>query len=284
MSVREFRLPVRKFPTLVKWIFLITISLVMLFPLYWGLITSFKPLAEVVAKPPIFIPKNPVGFDNYIEVFKRLPIVSYYRNSLVVASVVTVAKLFTSSLAGFIFAKYEFPGKRILFLVVLVTMMIPFQVIAIPIYLFFNDLHLLDTLWALILPSLVSGFGIYLLRQFIITIPNELIYAARIDGCSEFGIYWRIILPQCKPALAALGILAFNHSWDDFFWPILALESKELFTLPFGIHMFGSFMGLSFYTHILMAAAMLAIIPVIIIFLFAQRQFIEGLTLTGLKG
>jgi len=285
MSVSVYRLSFRKFPTLLKWIFLITFSILMLFPIYWGLVTSFKPLGEVVAKPPIFFPKDSVGFDNYIEVFERVPILNYYRNSLVVAVVVTVAKLFTSSLAGYVFAKHVFPGKNILFIIVLATMMLPFQVIAIPVYLLFNQLKLLDSLWALIIPNLVSAFGIFLMRQFIKSIPNELIDAARIDGCTEFGIYWRIILPQCKPALSALGILAFIHSWDDFFWPILALDSKDVFTLPFGIHMFGSHIGgLSYYTHILMAAAMLAIIPVLILFLFAQRQFIEGLTLTGLKG
>jgi len=284
MTVSEYHWLTRRIPSVIKWGFLIIISVVILFPLYWGAITSFKPLAEVVDKPPIFFPKNPVGFSNYVEVFSRIPLLTYYRNSLIVAAVVTISKLFTGSLAGFIFAKYKFPGKDFIFLIVLVTMMLPFQVIAIPVYLLFNDLHLIDTLWALIIPNLISGFGIYLLRQYIKTIPDELLDAARIDGCSEFRIYWNVVLPQCKPALAALAILSFNHSWDDFFWPILALESKNNFTLPFGLHSFGSFMGLTFYTHILMAATMLAIVPVLIIFLIAQRQFIEGLTLTGLKG
>ena len=122
------------------------------------------------------------------------------------------------------------------------------------------------------------------MRQFIISIPTELMDAARIDGCSEFGIYWRIVLPQCGPALSALGILVFMHSWDDFFWPILALETKGNFTLPFGLHTFGAFTGFTYYTHLLMAAAVLSIVPVLIFFLFAQRQFIEGMTMTGLKG
>lgn len=274
----------RKIPVAIKWLFLIIISLIILFPLYWGFITSFKPLSEVVVKPPLFFPENSVGLSNYREVIDRIPIITYYRNSLIVATIVTLSKLFTGSLAGFIYAKYEFPGKNISFFLILITMMIPFQVIAIPVYLLFNDLNLIDTLGALIIPNLISGFGIYLLRQYIKTIPNELLDAARIDGCSEFRIYWNVVLPQCKPALAALAILSFNRSWDDFFWPILALESQSNFTLPFGLHTFGSFMGLSFYTHILMAATMMAVIPVLIAFLFAQKQFIEGLTLTGMKG
>lgn len=284
MQVNLLRNPADRISNLLKWVFLILIAVFMLFPFYWALNTSFKPQAEVVAKPPIFFPKNPVGLDNYIEVFNRIPLTTYYKNSLIVAVAVTVAKLFSSSLAGYIFAKYKFPGSRFLFILVLATMMIPFQVIAIPVYLLFNQFQLLDTLWALIIPNLVSAFGIFLMRQFIISIPTELMDAARIDGCSEFGIYWKIVLPQCGPALSALGILVFMHSWDDFFWPILALETKKHFTLPFGLHTFGAFTGFTYYTHLLMAAAVLSILPVLIFFFFAQRQFIEGMTMTGIKG
>jgi multiple sugar transport system permease protein len=259
---------------IVKWGFVILTAVVVLFPFYWA----------VMAKPPIFFPHNPVGFANYQEIIRRVPLLSYYRNSLTVSGLVTLSTLLTCSLAGYIFAKFDFFAKRVLFIVILATMMIPFQVIVIPIYIIFHSLKLLDSLWALIIPGLVSAYGIFLMRQFMKTIPSELIDAARIDGCSEFGIFWRVVIPLCKPALSALGIFTFMLSWDDFFWPLLVLQSEKNFTLPFGVYQFGSWMIHGQYTPLIMAIATMAMIPVLIVFLIGQRQFIEGITLTGLKG
>jgi multiple sugar transport system permease protein len=267
-----------------KWGFVILTAALILFPFYWAVMTSFKPVTEVIAKPPIFFPREPVGFSNYQEVLGRVPLLSYYRNSLIVAGLVTVSTLLTSSLAGYIFAKFDFFAKRVLFIAILATMMIPFQVIVIPVYIIFKDLNLLDSLWGIIIPGLVSAYGIFLMRQFMKTIPNELIDAARIDGCSEFGIFRRVVMPLCKPVLAALGIFTFMLSWDDFFWPLLILQSEKNLTLPIGVNMFGSWMIHGQYTPLIMSIATMAMVPVLIVFLVGQRQFIEGITLTGLKG
>jgi multiple sugar transport system permease protein len=267
-----------------KWGFVVLVSATILFPFYWTVLTSFKSVPETITMPPTFFPREPVGFSNYQEVLRRVPVLSFYRNSIIVASCVTLATLLTSSLAGYIFAKFDFFAKRFLFIAILATMMIPFQVIVIPVYIIFKNLGLLDTLWALIIPGLVSAYGIFLMRQFMKTIPDELIDAGRIDGCSEFGIFWRIVIPLCKPALSALGIFAFMASWDDFFWPLLVLRTQDRLTLPIGVNMFGSWFIAGNYTPLIMAIATMAMLPVLVIFLIAQRQFIEGITLSGLKG
>lgn len=267
-----------------KWTLIGLTAVVLLFPLYWGFMGSFKPQKEAIAKPPIFFPHNPVGLENYREVLGRVPMLLYYRNSLVVAGAVTLSCLFTCSLVGYIFAKFDFFAKRLLFIIILATMMIPFEVLLIPIYIIFRDLKLLDTLWALMIPGLVSAFGIFLMRQFMKTIPTDLIEAARIDGCSEFGIFWRVVMPLCKPALSALAIFTFLASWDNFLWPLIVLQGAKKLTVPIGVMMFSEWMIWNNYPHLVMACAVMAMLPMLIVFVLAQRQFIEGIAMTGLKG
>jgi multiple sugar transport system permease protein len=279
MTVRQWRISSLVLAALL-WLGFAT---VMLFPFYWSLVTSFKPPRELTAFPPIFWPREFSAIANYRQVLQEIPMGRFYLNSLYVASVSTVAVLFTSSLGGYVFEKFRFPAKEVLFLGIVATMMVPFPVRVIPLYLIFRDLGLLDTLAGLYVGALMSAYGVFLMRQFMKGIPSELLDAARIDGSSEFGIYARIVLPLCKPALSALGIFHFMSEWDSFLWPLLVIDSMVRRTLPLGIASYRHGFGMLEWNKI-MASAMLAMIPVVIVFLIGQRQFIAGITLTGLKG
>jgi multiple sugar transport system permease protein len=255
----------------------------MLFPFYWGLVTSFKPPPELVTDPPIFWPRQFSAIRNYSIVLDEIPIIRYFFNSLYVSTVSTVAVLFTASLAGYIFEKINLPKKNLIFIGILATMMVPFPVRMIPIYLVFRDLHLVNTLPSLYVGALVSAYGIFLMRQFMKTVPSELLDAARIDGSSEFFIFARIAMPLCKPPLAALGIFHFMAEWDSFLWPLLMIDDRNLRTLPLGLALYRAGFGAMEWNKI-MAGAMMAMIPVVVVYLVGQRQFIQGITLTGLKG
>ncbi|MGQ9628843.1 MAG: carbohydrate ABC transporter permease [bacterium] len=261
--------------------FLALIAIIMVAPFAWMVSSSFKPIGEVLRYPPRWIPEK-FTLANYPAVFKEAPFARFFLNSIYVASVVVVGCVFTSSLAGFAFAKYSFRGRDAMFLIVLSTMMIPFQVIVIPWYIIMKFLHWIDTYWALIVPSLNSAFGIYLMRQFITTIPTDMIDAGHVDGCSEFRIYWQIILPLSKPALATLSIFLFMWNWDSFFWPVIIINSTHMRTLPLGLSLFRSEHGTLW--HLIMAGTVVSVLPTLIFFLIAQRRLIEGITLTGLKG
>lgn len=268
---------------ILKHFLAIIIAVIMFFPFFWMISTSFKSSPEAIAFPPTIIPKNPVGLTNYIRVLSDVPFFLFYENSIIVAVAVTSACLLTSSLAGYIFAKFNFPGRDVLFIFILATMMIPFFVILIPIFIMVRSLGLVNTLWALIVPGLVSAFGIFLMRQYMVSIPGELIDVARIDGCSEFGIYSRIILPLSKPALSALGIFIFTLNWDSFLWPLIVIENINKRTVPLGLALFTQQFGTPSY-NLILAASVMAVLPVMMVFLFFQKNFIQGITLTGIKG
>jgi len=256
-------------------------AIVMLTPLLQMIATSFKTSGEALRVPPTLLPDNPT-LDAYRTVLTQAPFALWFRNSVVVAVSVTALILFTSSLAGYIFAKFKFPGRDLLFTLLLGTLMVPFPVVLIPIYLIVNNLHLLNTLFALIVPSTVSAFGIFLMRQFIAAIPDDLIDAARLDGASEFGIYWRLIRPQLGPAMGALGIFTFLASWNDYLWPLIAINDQDKMTLPLALAFFNSSHATRY--DLVMAAAVLIVLPVIAAFLFFQRQFINALVMSGIKG
>jgi multiple sugar transport system permease protein len=268
---------------IIKIVFLILSLLIFLNPFAWLVSTSLKSGAEVAKYPPKLIPENPVWLDNFAAVFRDAPVLSYFWNSIAVAVLSTLACLFTSSLAGYILGKFRFPGVNVIFAVILATMMVPFPVILIPIYLIIRDLGLYDTIWALVVPRLVSAFGIFLLRQYTKSIPGDLMDAARIDGCREFGIYLRVVLPQCKPALSALSIFIFMQSWNSFLWPLVTLQSQERFTVPLGLVMVAQQIFEFQNEPVIMAFALLSLLPVLIVFLAAQRRIIAGITLSGLK-
>jgi multiple sugar transport system permease protein len=256
------------------------LALLFLSPFVMMVLSSFKPNAEVMRTPPTFLPVEPT-----LAAFQRVlfdaPYLAWYRNSMVVAIAVTAAVLFTSSLAGYVFAKFEFPAKRPIFLLILSTMMVPFPVLLIPTYLIVDRAELLNTLWALIIPAMVSAFGIFLMRQFIAGIPSDLIEAARIDGASEWAIYARIIVPLVRPALAALGVFAFLASWNDYLWPLVAINEVEKSTIPLALNYFNRANQQRY--DLIMAAATLAVVPVTVVFLIFQRQIVNALVLAGMK-
>lgn len=255
---------------------------VTLLPFLWMLLASIKPASELIRMPPTFWPET-ITFQSYRTIFTdpKVPLARFYFNSAFVAFSNVAMTLFTSSLAGFIFAKYQFWGKNLSFALLLSTMMIPFQVVMIPSYLILVKLGLIDSLWGLIVPSAVSAFGIFLMRQFIEGIPTELIEAARIDGSSEFGIYWRIILPQMGPAMATLGIFTFMGNWNAYLWPLIVITTHERRTLPIMLTWYNS--QHSQRIDLSMAAAVLVVLPILVVYFLFQRWIVRGIALTGFK-
>jgi len=253
-----------------------------LVPFIWAFLTSFKTLSEIMRIPPTFIPED-WTLQSYTTIFNdpKLPLLRFYGNSLFVAVLRVGITLFTSSFAGFIFAKYRFWGRGAAFALVLTTLMIPFQVILIPSYLILVKLKLIDSLWGLIVPSMVDAFGIFLMRQFIENIPSELMDAARIDGSSEFNIYRRIILPQTQAALATLGTFTFMYVWNDYLWPLIVITTNERRTLPLLLTWFNT--QHASRTDLVMAASVLVLLPVLVVYLFFQRWIVKGVALTGFK-
>jgi multiple sugar transport system permease protein len=260
---------------------LIIFAFIMLMPFVWMLLSTFKDQRELFEFPPKFLPKK-FTVINYIEVFKTVPFVRYYLNSLLVTFTSVVLNLFSSSLAGFAFAKYRFKGREIIFKVILGAMMIPFPVTIIPLYIMVYNLGLVDSYFALIMTGSVSIFGTFLMRQFIINIPDDLLDAARIDGSSEFGTYVRIILPNLRAPLSALAVFSFMSTWNAFLWPLLVVNDDRHRTVQLGVQFFTQRYG--DLIHLQITAAAMAIIPIIVLYLFLQRQFIQGITMTGLKG
>ena len=253
-------------------------------PLIWMISSSFKPLNEIYAYPPTIIP---VSFTtrNYDRLFTDWPFWNWYGNSLAIAIISTVTVLFFTSLAGFGFAKYRFRGNRSLFILLLASTMIPFQLILVPLFIVMSRVGWSDSYMSLIIPFMAPALGIFLMRQFMLSIPSELIEAARIDGASEFGIYWRIMLPLARPVLAAEGVLTFLGSWNSFLWPLSILHTRDYMTLPVGMStMIGSVSaGSEPSVGATMAAATLVSIPVILVFVAVQKQYVAGLTSASVK-
>jgi multiple sugar transport system permease protein len=257
-------------------------AVLMVVPFVWMIATSLSRQADLaMPRIPTFFPSD-ASFFNYRIALENLPLLHYYLNSLIVVSATTVGYLFFSSLTGYAFAKGNFRGKQILFIAFLSTLLIPFETRMIPLYLLMNSLHVNDTLWALILPFLVGGFGTFLMRQYITTIPDDLIQAARVDGASEFMIFWRVILPLCKPALAALAILNILWRWNDVLWPLLVISDPSKYTVTLGLAYDAHSQGT--YTGVALATDAIAIIPVLLAFLVLQRRIIAGITIGGVKG
>lgn len=265
------------------YIILILGSIVALAPFIWMILASFKTGAEVRQLPPTFWPENPT-LENYKTIFTdpKLPLMLFYRNSALIAIVNTVTALFTSSLFGYIFAKFKFPGSRFWFWIVLALMMIPFQVTMIPSYLILAKLGLLNKLTGLMIGAAITPFGIFLMRQFSMSIPNEMLDAARVDGASEWRIYWSIVLPQLGPALATLGMLTFMFNWNAYLWPLIVLTEQSKRTLPIILTWYTT--QHSNQTQLSMAATVLVILPILVVFLISQRWIVRGITLSGLKG
>lgn len=266
--------------TVALHLLLYAMAFVTVAPFLWMLLASFKELGEILQYPPTWIPRN-VILDNFTGAFEAAPFGRFYMNSLFVASAVTLGQLFTCSLAAYAFARLQFPGRDILFYVFLGTMMIPGQVTMIPAFMVLHWLGWIDTYAALIVPGLASAFGTFLLRQFFLTIPRDLEDAAAIDGCSRFGVLWRIILPLSRPALATLAIFTFMYIFNDFLWALIVVSSEELKTVQLGLAIFRDRYQTDWGQ--LMAASVTATVPILLVFFFAQKYFIRGITLSGLK-
>jgi ABC-type glycerol-3-phosphate transport system permease component len=259
-------------------------GIMMAWPIIWMVSASFKRLNEIYAFPPTIIPRA-FTFANYQRLFTEWPFARWYLNSLLVAALITIAVLFFTSLAGLGFAKYRFRGRQPMFVLMLGSTMIPFELILIPLFIFMSRLGWTNSYAALIIPFMAPALGIFLMRQYISTLPSELMEAARIDGASEFGIYWRVMLPLMRPALAAQAILTFLGSWNSFLWPLTVLRNRDSMTLPIGtVSMMGGITaGSEPPVGASMAAATLITIPVIVVFLMVQRYYISGLTAAGVK-
>ena len=268
---------------LLLWLLLGVGGLLMIAPFYWTLATSFKSRQEVRQFPPTWYPED-FTLENW-EGLTDLDVGDFgvfFRNSLVVVTTITGITLLTSSLAGYVFAKFEFWGRDALFWIVISMLMVPFSVTLVPLYNMMVDWDWTNTYRALIVPIIFNPFGIFLMRQFMLDFPSELLDAARIDGASEFGIFFRIVLPLSGAPLAALAIFTFTIQWDNFLWPLVILEDPSKYTLPIGLSQFRGRTGID--VGAVSAAAMLAVLPVLILYFFAQKRFIEGITMTGMKG
>ena len=255
------------------------------FPIWWMATTSLKPVSEIFAFPPSLLPGSPT-LEAYRQVFELQPFGRQYLNSLYIAAVVTLGTLAVSALAGYAFARIRFRGAGIVFVVVLIGLLVPNEVTIIPLYRMFDTLGLVDTHWPLILiPTLgaPSVLATFIMRQFFITLPGELEEAGRVDGLGRFGLFWRICLPLARPAIGAVAIFTFLHSWNLYLEPIVFLSTKEKFTIPQALTQYVDAYGGPMWNTQL-AAATLSALPVLIVFVLAQRHFVEGLAQTGLKG
>lgn len=267
---------------IVLYVVLIAGALLFLFPFAWMLTSSLKPSQQLYKWPPVWIP-NPIRWDNYANAWKQLPFATFYKNTIFLTAVNIVGTVASCSLVAFGFARMRFRGRETLFLIVLATMMLPSQVTMIPLYIIYSKLGWVDTFKPLILPHwLSSAFNIFLLRQFYMTIPHELDDAARIDGASHFGIYWRIILPLSKMALGVVAIFAFTYHWNDFMSPLIYINSRDKYTVQLGLRMFQS--NIYMDMGAIMSMSVVALIPQLVVFFFAQRHFVQGVVMTGIKG
>ncbi len=278
-------------------------AVLVLMPYLWMVLGAFKPVAELSKSPPTFYIEQPTlnnfydplggqKIPNHVEgIFQRFQDTPggfgrYYFNSIFVTTCVTIGSLLLASLAAFVLAKHQFPGRQLFFILFLASMMVPWQVTLIPGYLIMSQLHWINTFQGLIVPALPKAFVVFFLRQYMISLPDELLDAARIDGAGEFRIWWQIIVPLVRPALVAMGIFVLLGEWNNFVWPLIIVQSADNRTLPLALSLLtSSVQGSGAQTMgVLMVAALLVSLPTLVLFLVFQRQFIRGIALTGIKG
>jgi multiple sugar transport system permease protein len=275
MSVRLGRLPFSPLHLV-----LIPLALLMVTPLAWMVLTSIQTPNEARRFPPV-LPSG-IHWQNYTDALNAAPFGRFFLNTTLVTGAAVLGNLLLCSLAGYAFARLRFFGRDVLFVLFLATLMIPFQVVMIPIFLIMRELGLVDSLGALILPNLVTPFGVFLMRQFFRTLPVELEEAARIDGCSRLGTLFRIVLPLSGPALATLAVITFLWNWNDFLWPLIVIQSQDNMTLQLGLSTFQGAHTTAW--TLLMAGNVLAVLPMLVAFLLAQRQFVNSIASAGIKG
>ena len=249
-------------------------------PLLWMLSASLMPAGEASVYPPRLLPSR-VTLEHYVSLFARLNLARYFFNSLLIASAITLISLLLNSMAGYAFAKLSFPGRDGLFRILLSALVVPAQVAMLPLFLILKQLGLINTWWGVIVPGMTSIFGIFLIRQYALSIPDSLLEAARIDGASEFKIYWWVVLPICRPILVTLAVFTFMGAWNDFMWPLIVLTDEAMYTLPVALaNLLGEHVQ---DTELMMAGSVVTILPVMLLFIFVQRAYIDGITAGSLK-
>jgi len=259
---------------------LLALTLVVLTPVIWFILSSFKDIIELSARPPKILPSR-WALENYTQAFQMYDYMRYFMNSVLVTVAATLLTLLINSMAAFAFAKYNFRGRDGLFVLTLAMIMIPLQVILIPMYLVVSSLGMVNTYWGLIIPAAATPTGVFVIRQYMLTIPDELIESARIDGAGEFRIYARIMLPLARPALAVIAIFSILWRWNDFLWPLLIAQTERLYTLPVALALLNGQLVVPY--NVVLAMSVMSIIPVLFMFVFMQRQIIQGIAHTGLK-
>ena len=259
---------------------LTTMAILILVPIVWTVLSSFKTPSELAQRPPSVLPES-FSLDNYTTAIQSFNFLTYLRNSVIVVVGATLLTLVINSMAAYALAKYNFRGRNFLFLITLATIMIPLQVILIPVYQVTASLGLVNTLWGLIIPTAATPTGVFLLRQYMLTIPDELIEAARMDGASEFRVFRSVVLPVCRPALAVVAIFSVVWRWNDFLWPLVIAQDESVYTLPVAIARFAGQQSVPF--NLILAMSVVSMVPVIVVFLFAQKQIVKGIATTGLK-
>jgi ABC-type glycerol-3-phosphate transport system permease component len=268
-----------------RWVAALVVAcgaITVFFPFFWMAVTSLKTPPEITRVPLQIAPDSWLNLNNYREVFQRESFVRYLFNTALVASIAAVSSLVVSSLAGYGFAKFHFPGRDAFFLAIVGILMVPFQSVVVPLYLWVNRLGLLDTYLGIVAPDLVSVFGVFLMRQAIEVIPNDYMDAARIDGCSELGIFFKVVLPSVKPAMATLLIIKFMWNWNEFFWPLVVINSPSMRVVTIGLMSFTNIYFIEY--NLLTAAAVISILPILLIFLTLQRWVVQAVVMSGLKG
>ncbi len=261
----------------------VLVAAIMLFPLFWMVASSFKTAQQLQALPPVWLPTQ-LDFSAYERAFSTVPFARSFLNSFVIAGGTTLGILVTSIMAGYVFAKLRFRGREVLFGLVLATMFLPPIVMLVPLFRIVQALGLTDTLAGVMLPNLANAFGIFLMRQFVAGIPDEVLESARIDGASEWTNLWRIVFPLLGPAIAALAVFAFTFHWNSFLWPLTVLQSPDSQTVVLALNRLVSYTSAIKFQNVVMAGAVISVLPNVILFLFLQRSFITGISQTGLKG
>jgi multiple sugar transport system permease protein len=266
-----------------RWLYAVLTAggLLMIGPFVWMLLSSVKPEAEVRAIPPTWWPQT-FTMENYGQLFSRLDFPTYFLNSAIVAVVVTLGNVVFGSMLGYALAKLDFPGKRTVFSLVLLTLMVPGVVTFVPLFVLTTNIGLTNTLPGIFLPFVAGPFGVFLMRQFILGLPDELIAAARVDGAGELRIFFSVILPLCGPAVATLAILTFLGSWNNFLWPLVVAQTEDKYTLPVALALYSVGQNSTLY-GLLLAGAVVVVVPVVAVFLVLQRYFVQGIAMTGIK-
>lgn len=254
---------------------------IVLHPFLWLFISTFKVEQELLKYPPTFFAEH-YTLSQYMNVWDRIPLLDFFKNTVIFAVTVAVVSVFLDSMAGYAFARIRFRGNKLLFTLILITLMIPFQVLMIPLFVEVYKLGILNTYWGLILPRVSSAFGIFLMRSFFVSLPKDLEESGRVDGLNEFRIYWNIMMPLCKPAMVTLGIFHLMNNWNDLLYPLMMTSSTEMRTLSAGIAMFVGQRSIEYGATL--AAATLALLPLLFVYAFAQKYFVQGVATSGLKG